>query len=200
MKIPAAVLLAVVLLAGPAVFADSIGINDTSHNNFTVTEGDFLVQNYTAVVIVDSSSSPLILSAPSFSEGPPPPGAIPGNDFTDILTSITVQSNTCVASGGGPPRVFAPGTTSTCTFQLVFGTPSDPRPEADTDSGHWDVISTVSSLTPCCVQSNDFIGGSGRLFTIVDAPASATPEPSSLMMLGTGLLGLVGAWWRKRVG
>ena len=39
--------------------------------------------------------------------------------------------------------------------------------------------------------------GAGYL-TITDLPSAATPEPSSLMLLGTGLAGLSGLWSRRR--
>jgi hypothetical protein len=190
-------LLVICFVAGvtavPAL-ADSIDVTATAGNR-TVTEGNSLLKDYTAVVTVDSSSPPIILLDPLVALSPFPQAF--NKDLSDTISSVTLLFNNCVASGG-PPIVFAPGTTSTCTFGLSFNTRSDPRPETDTDFGRSLLIGLVEN-SDFTVKSNDFTGGSALPFTVVDAASSTVPAPSGLILLGTRILAIVGAWRRKGI-
>lgn len=53
--------------------------------------------------------------------------------------------------------------------------------------------SSVTDLSEVIVGGTSVIPVSGTLET-----ASVTPEPGSLLLLATGLLGLAGFWWRRR--
>jgi hypothetical protein len=168
--------LAAALLAAP-VHATPILVTLAS-NNPTVLEGNSgslivtLTNNSGHTIKLDSGS----LGSPTFSGDP--------SDYP----TMTGMTQTCPAFGS------TLGNGLSCTFTVTFSTPNDPG-ETDHDSG---VTSTTASLTyDITGVGTGYTASTPVTITVQDPPVSA-PEPSSLLLLGSGLLGMLG-FGRKRL-
>jgi hypothetical protein len=112
-------------------------------------------------------------------------------DPTDILEGSSYTNGTCFPDG-----TVAAG--SSCTFSLSYLNPSDPG-ETDSDFGVTtitDALGVFYFLGGFNSQEQETPGFTLTL-TMTDVPV---PEPSTIGLLGTGLLGLMGmGFYKKRL-
>jgi len=118
-----------------------------------------------------------------------------------------------VGTGGGLAQIFLPANSgptlgfSEVAVYVVNGTVSigtgnggNTGYDASTGgvTGQWVILSAPFGNTP----ANMFIiyGTPGAQFYVAGADVTATPEPGSVALLGTGLIGLAGLLRRKLVG
>jgi hypothetical protein len=87
-----------------------------------------------------------------------------------------------------------------CFVATVIAAPALPRStDVNGTAGNRTVTEGFLQSSNMIAFSNDLTGGSGFPFTFLDAVGSTVPEPAGLILLGTGILGIVGAWRRKRI-
>ncbi len=102
--------------------------------------------------------------------------------YEQMQISTFVPEGTCILPGSK----FRDGY---CEQTEPYGTPEELR------------FVTAGSLTLSTIALNATLPAALPTFATVDDAAAATvlPEPSSLPLLGTGLLGLAGMTWRKKL-
>jgi hypothetical protein len=106
----------------------------------------------------------------------------------DYVTSVTVSGGTCVAG----TTVLAE--TDACTIDLTLDFVGGPPYKGhENPYGSNQIHLFVDSYNPTGTAGNK-ADDTLTFKTIVDF----TPEPGSLLLLGSGLLGLAGVMWRKR--
>lgn len=183
--------LALILFVRPAS-AGSVSITSSASTSLTLTEGgsaiivDFTFTNNTGAALVST------LFQGGF-------GVVSG-DISDN-TGFSFLPSSCNG-------LTSLGAGSSCTLSLSFSSPFftiGGETETPTDSGITPMRVGLTYLCPNCPGDTDptvIIGGQSYFapffkFSATANDASATPEPSSLLLLGTGLLGL-GPFLRRR--
>jgi hypothetical protein len=101
-------------------------------------------------------------------------------DSTDSIT-VTQANNLCPFNSGGLAG------NSACTFQLNVVSPAS-TDTSDPDSGYWQIMLSTGGGN----QNGSFPATFIIPVTVQDpvtSPVSSVPEPSGLLLLGTGLFG-----------
>jgi len=173
----------VCILASPALYADGFSSNGVTVSMTstitTTTEGTPLVLDFN---FQNNSGQDVTLLNVGFLGTSGNPAFVSGDSSDSISSTSYTECNGTIANG------------SSCTFSITINSPADTG-ETDQDSGVWNVTSAAEVFFANGFAFEDYFNDQ---VTIKD-PVLATPEPSSLLMLGTGVVGLLGGSLRKRL-
>jgi hypothetical protein len=100
------------------------------------------------------------------------------SDTFDFVIPQHVSNNPCI---GNNPIVLAPG--SSCSVDTHFFTQASGEPD-ETDANFGVVV--VTGSIDCTSGGKSFVVSAQKAITILDAGATVVPEPSSLVLLGSG--------------
>jgi hypothetical protein len=184
-----AVVASATLFAVQSASASTIEITDPSgftspyvvdSSNGSVTIDNFLVTNTTTTKTTKNNSYTVDIDSITASIG------AHSDNPSDLVTSVAVSGGSCTDG-----TILAEGKSCTVDLTLDFagGAPSKSHPNS---YGINDIKLTVDAFNPQGENGNTADDSSTFKTEVV-----YTPEPSSLMLFGSGLLGLAGALRRK---
>jgi hypothetical protein len=112
------------------------------------------------------------------------------NPLDDILTGANIPAAQNMCSG----KTLSDG--KSCTFAMTFQS-DDPFSYRDhDDTGIWHLTNIVKATT---VFGGVALNGNGDSLVLVTDLHSIAPEPSSLLLFGSGILGLVGFLHKRMI-